>query len=326
MLNQFAVLSLLLFPCADAENAKQVEAQVAKALAPLSGRTAFLFTELTPNGPKPLFGLRADERFAVGSSFKLYILGRLAEEVNDRRRLLENVMRLQADHLGPPSSEMAEWPMGSPVTVNTLAIKMISISDNTATDHLLYLLGRENVEKAMAKMGHHQPQWNLPLLSTREMVMLRDKADPQRLKTYLSLDEAGKRKYLADTVSKYHDFAKLDVSDDTYDRVEWFATAMDMARALNWLRLHTEENQPAHSLRGILAMKPLLKFDRKIWTYDGSKGGSEDFLIAGNWLLKNRNGKWYTFHIYWNSQEKVSTETIGKVGQAILEIVEEQLK
>jgi beta-lactamase class A len=150
----------------DVENAKQVENKAAQELAPFSGRTAFLFAELTPEGPRPLFASRADEKFAIGSSFKLFILGRLAVEVNERRRLLENVMRLQANLIGPPSSELADWPTQSPVTLQTLALKMITISDNTATDHLLHLLGRENAEEQMAKMGHHHPEWNRPLLST----------------------------------------------------------------------------------------------------------------------------------------------------------------
>ena len=35
----------------------------------------------------------------------------------------------------------------------------------------------------------------------------------------------------------------------------------------------------------------------------GFKGGSEDQLLAGNWLLKNRNGKWYTMHVYYNNPD-----------------------
>ncbi|NYT47461.1 MAG: serine hydrolase [Candidatus Methanofishera endochildressiae] len=40
---------------------------------------------------------------------------------------------------------------------------MIQRSDNTATDHLLFLLGREQIEKRMLLDGHHNPQLNTPL-------------------------------------------------------------------------------------------------------------------------------------------------------------------
>jgi hypothetical protein len=52
--------------------------------------------------------------------------------VNADRRDLENVMRLDRNLTGPPQSELASWPIASPVTLHTLALKMISISDTEA--------------------------------------------------------------------------------------------------------------------------------------------------------------------------------------------------
>src|SRR5690606_26475975 len=129
------------------------------------------------------------------------ILGTLASEVNNGRRRLDNTMLLDARWIGPPQSELTDWPLGSPVTLNTLALKMISVSDNTATDHLLHLLGRRRVERQMAVMGHQHPEWNRPLLFTREMVMIRDKRAPDREQQYARLDEAGRRKFLAEQIA-----------------------------------------------------------------------------------------------------------------------------
>ena len=155
--------------------AEPVDSQIATILAALPGETAFAFSEIQDGKPKLLYGVRADKRMAVGSSFKLYIFGTLVDEVNLGRRRADNIMLLRPDLVGPPASEMGTWPMGSPVTLHTLTLKMISISDNTATDHLLYLLGRQRIERQMATMGHGDLAINRPLLSTREMTMLRDK-------------------------------------------------------------------------------------------------------------------------------------------------------
>ncbi|TWU14760.1 hypothetical protein CA54_36290 [Symmachiella macrocystis] len=297
-----------------------------KALTQLPGSAGFVFTELTDKGPKPLFGLHEHEKFAIGSGFKLFILGTLAEEANGDQRQLANVMKLRPEWVGPPHSEMAEWPMGSPVTLNTFALKMISISDNTATDHLLHLLGRENIEKQMAAMGHKHAQWNRPLLSTREMTMLRDKKAGIPGKQYQKLDEAAKRKFLAKHDVGIPDYDALDFDTAAFDMAEWYATPMDMARALSWIKQHTDKDQAAHPLRAILTVVPKLPHDAKVWPYVGFKGGSEDQLIAGNWLLKNRNGRWYTFHVFWNSpQEKVDqakmleaiTQLFGSIQSAI---------
>jgi beta-lactamase class A len=305
---------------------KQVESAAQAALSKLPGQSAFLFTALDGDQVKPLFGIRQDGRFAVGSSFKLFILGELAVEVNADRRGLDNAMRLRADLKGPPSSDMGDWPAGSPVTLHTLALKMISISDNTATDHLLYLLGRENVERQMARMGHSHPEWNRPLLSTREMTMLRDKKTGMLGNEYLKLDEAGRRKFLAERIAKAPDYEQLDFDTAAYSVAEWYATPLDMARALAWLKNHTESNERANSLRGILAIDSKLPHDAKRWPYVGFKGGSEDQILAGNWLLEHRDGRWYTFHVFANNpQGKVDPQqlkaAVGEIFAAIEKVL-----
>ena len=116
--------------------------------------------------------------------------------MNQGKRRSEDIMLLHRDLIGPPASDMASWPVGSPATLHTYALKMISISDNTATDHLLYLLGRRRIEEQMKAMGHSDPAVNRPLLSTREMVMLRDRKAPGRAAKWRKLDGADRRKFL----------------------------------------------------------------------------------------------------------------------------------
>jgi len=57
-----------------------VEDAAASSLDTLPGNTAFLFTEICDDTPVPIYGVRAEQRMAVGSSFKLYILGTLKVE------------------------------------------------------------------------------------------------------------------------------------------------------------------------------------------------------------------------------------------------------
>lgn len=310
-----------------AATADDVEATVRKTFATLPGNLAFLFAELNDNGPKPLFGLHENERFAIGSSFKLFILGTLADEVNAGQRQLADVMTLERRWVGPPHSEMAEWPKASPVTLHTLALKMITISDNTATDHLLHLLGRERIEAQMATMGHRHPQWNRPLLSTREMTMLRDKNTGVLGKEYQTLDAVARRRFLAERFAAAPDYAKLDFDTAAYGLAEWYATPLDMARALGWLKRSTERDQPAGPLRAILAVEQKLPHDAEIWPYVGFKGGSEDQLLAGNWLLNNRNGRWYTFHVFCNSPDKnVDPNQILSAIEQILTVIERTIQ
>lgn len=277
-----------------------VACAIATILADMPGETAFGFASLDGGEANLLVGVRADERFAVGSTFKLYILGALIDEANAGRRRADDVMLLRADLQGPPASEMASWPINSPATLHTLALKMISISDNTATDHLHYLLGRQRIERQMVAMGHGKPEVNRPLLSTREMATLRDRARGLPGRKYATLDENGKREFLATLTRDQPDYEKLDFDTGAYDLAEWRASPMDMARAMAWIEQNTGPSRPAASLREILVVDSKLEHDKTTWPFVGFKGGSEDQLLAGNWLLKNKNGRWYSMHLYCN--------------------------
>lgn len=294
-------LSLLGAPPAGTE--KAVIASAERSLANVPGRSAFVFTELAETGVRPLLGIDADRTFAVGSSFKLFILGRLIEEVNAGKRQLSDTMRLERRLVGPPHSEMASWPAGMPVTLSTLALKMIWISDNTATDHLHSLLGREEIERQMQVMGHANPSVNQPLLSTREMTMLRDRKRGIPGRGFRQLDDAARRAYLAKEFTGVPDYESLDFDTAAYDVAEWYATPLDMARALAWIQRHTEGDAPAGDLRKVLTVDPKLSLDPAEWPFVGFKGGSEDRLLAGNWLLRHRSGRWHTYHLFFNNPD-----------------------
>jgi hypothetical protein len=206
--------------------------------------------------------------------------------------------------------------VGSPVTLYTLALKMISISDNTATDHLLFQLGREAIERQAAAMIGPDARWNTPLLSTREMTMLRDRKTGMLGNAYQQLDVAAQRKFLAKLDEGAPNYEALDFDTCAYKVAEWYATPLDMAKAVGWIHLNTEDGKPASLVRQILTIDPKLPHDAQEWPFVGFKGGSEDQLLAGNWLLRNKNGKWYTMHVYYNNPDgKADQEKlIGVIG------------
>ncbi len=127
------------------------------------------------------------------------------------------------------------------------------------------------------------------------MAMLRDKNTGRLGLAYQKLDEPARRKFLVEKLSGTPHYEKLDFDAAAYDLAEWYATPMDMARALAWLKQNTRRDQAAHPLRAILAVEPKLPHDAKIWPYVGFKGGSEDQLLCGNWLLQHR--QWPLVHV-----------------------------
>ena len=134
---------------------------------------------------KVIHALHPDQVLAIGSTFKLYLLGTIIGQ----GRPWHDVVELTDDHKSLPSGVLQSWPDGSPVTVHTLASQMISISDNTATDHLLHYLGRTPVESQLAAMGNTDPERSWPMLTTLEMFKI--KSDAKLLREYIRSNVAG---------------------------------------------------------------------------------------------------------------------------------------
>ncbi|MBA3832373.1 MAG: serine hydrolase [Chthoniobacterales bacterium] len=57
----------------------------------------------------------------MGSACKLYILGELLRAVKAGERSLSDVVPLEARALSLPSGSLQKWPVGSPLTLHTLA-------------------------------------------------------------------------------------------------------------------------------------------------------------------------------------------------------------
>jgi len=114
---------------------------------------------------------------------------------------------------------------------------MISVSDNTATDHLIDLVGRDAVEAVLAPMGNDAVDRNTPFLTTRELFIV--KWGPDGLvDRYRDTDEAGRRALLDGEVAAAS-LPAVDAVDQQVpvrvEEVEWFASSQAICRALVWL-------------------------------------------------------------------------------------------
>lgn len=273
---------------------------VAKGIAALPGQTSFAVGRLGAKGPELRASHEPDRTLAIGSAFKLWILGALIEDVAAGKRRWEQVVPLTAAARSLPSGRLQEWPEGAPVTLHTLASLMISESDNTATDQLLMVLGRERVEAAVVAMGVREAARNRPMLSTLEMFKIKAGPDARAHEAWARLDEAGKRKHLTSIAAMPRDAVTAWSAPRGLDTLEWFASASDLARMMAWLRDHTNAGEAAKG-RGVLAINPGVRLDKKAWPYVGYKGGSEPGVLAASFLLRAKDGTWWTITAAWNN-------------------------
>lgn len=303
-------------------------ADLVNELKALPGEKSFLVARLNDQGITPIVSHNPDRELAIGSAFKLYILSELAKEVNANQRKLSDVVVLDDATFSLPSGTLQTWPPGSPVTLHTLATFMISISDNTATDHLLKTLGRERVESVLAVVGHSKPELNEPFLSTLEMFKLKGDAMHKAAEQYLALDVDARRRFLAGQIAaiKREDAKPYADGKPAYvDRIEWFASVTDLCRVMDWLRRNTVAGKPSAALRDVLAINPGsgLNVSRQRWSYIGYKGGSEPGVLNMTYLLRSNPGQWYALSISWNDKDApLDNSKVFALVQRALQIIE----
>jgi len=299
-------------------------ADIVNELKTLPGETSFLVVRLNDDSTTNVIAHNPESELAIGSAFKLYVLSELAREVNSNERKLTDVVKL--DGLSLPSGTLQTWPLGSPLTLHSLAAFMISISDNTAADQLLKTLGRERVERMLTETGHAKPSLDAPFLSTLEMFTLKGEPTHKAADDFLALDAAGRRKFLDNQIAsiKREDAKPYPDGKPSYiDRIEWFASVADLCRVVNWLRQQTETAKPAAPLREVLSINPGLNVSRERWSYVGFKGGSEPGVINLTYLLRSTKGQWYAMSMTWNNrQDPVDIAKVIPLVQRALQIIE----
>lgn len=259
----------------------------------------------------PVHTLNGDARLALGSTFKLYILGALAELVEAGGAAWDEELEIRQELKSLPSGELQLQPAGVKFPLSHFADKMISISDNTATDHLLVRAGRERVEAYMARL-HAKPALNRPFLSTLEMFRIKLSSDRTLPGRYAAADETARRAMLApggeiDGATPNLLLAAAWKKPVEVERVEWFASPIELARLMADLR-RLESRAGLAAVGHAMRINPGLPLNRGIWPGIAFKGGSEPGVISGTWLLKRADGAEFVVTVSWTNPDDLVDE------------------
>ncbi|GGS78808.1 hypothetical protein GCM10010156_41920 [Planobispora rosea] len=265
---------------------KELDARLRK-VAPA---TAFAAARIDSRGRcEIVHGVSADKVMPLGSIFKVYVLGAVAEKIRDGKLSWDSKLTIKPEWKSPSEGGLYERPDNSTVTVREAAKLMISISDNTATDILIHTVGRKAVEAKVRQWSGHAER-NIPFLTTREWALLKAKNYPEQAKKYLSLDVAGKRAYLKNTVAK-QSFEGLQAWKEPREihTIEWFGSPRDVCRA--FAGILSLKSKPLHE--AMSANDLSIGLDRKKWPLVWAKGGSESGVLGLAYLARSAKGRTY---------------------------------
>ncbi len=263
--------------------------QIAVAARSVAARTHYGLFDATDGRCHALHGLGTETVMPIASAFTLWVLDALVREVSAGRAAWDETLPVQAALRSDPSDEVYALPVGTSVSLRRYAELMISISDNTAADHLLESIGRERVEAAMAAIGVSSADRNTPLLSTADMARLKFVA-PETGERYLALSSTEERQRYLDQNAAAVTFpwepggdpsAAIDLSiPRRIDELEWFATPGDMCRTMVDLA-HLAERPGLGAVAEILSLNPGMPPDlRDQWSAVRFKGGSEPGVLT----------------------------------------------
>ena len=276
--------------------------QVLGKLKTLPGASGFAIARLGNGAPQLVAGFNADRPLAIGSAFKLVILAELVRATNSGERKWTDTVTLDGSFQIPGGAYFVS-PKGTRVTLRELAAKMISVSDNSATDILIHTLGREKIEAMLPVVGVANPGGMRPFLTALEMFKLKGIRRGEPGRQWLATGEAGRRAMLpaldAEPILAIDQALFADGKPVMID-IEWFASPADLVRIMDWLRRNTESGAGAEG-RAILAINPGIPSAAMAkWRYSGFKGGSEPGVVSGTLLLQAKDGSWYAISMSWN--------------------------
>jgi hypothetical protein len=226
----------------------------------------------------------------------LFVLGALANAVVDGRLSWDQKLTVEdaKKSLGNGQGSLQFTPPGTAVSVEEVATKMISISDNTAADMLIALVGRDRVEAQVRRWSEHASA-NEPFLTTREMFLLHYAAG--LADEYLATPAARRAAFLASSVDPrpLGDIASAFSQDPRYvDKIEWFASPADICRAFAGLQVLSKQSPLSSELPTVLSREVGgIGLDPSAWRSVWFKGGSEPGVLTLGWLATNTDGKTY---------------------------------
>lgn len=239
------------------------------------------------------------QELAVGSAFKMAVLSTLQQQIAAGTHQWNEVVILQEQDRSYPSGKLQDWAAGTPMTVQSLANLMISISDNTATDTLIRVVGREAIEAHLADMGIVLEQ---PFMTTKEMFQLKLSDDDISAvrERYLAANRAEKLTILEEAAQRPRvdlRYIESRLAAPRFLEAEWYFSAPELCQLI-----HDVEALPAMSISAGVV-------NADGWQHVAYKGGSETGVLNLTTWLEDGDGSSYCLVTTVNNPEKGLNES-----------------
>jgi hypothetical protein len=282
-----------------------------EALAP---DVSFLTAEVDHGRCDPIDTVAASRPRPLGSAFKLYVLGALAHAIDEKDASWSQTLAIHEDWKSLPSGDFQNLPAGTLLPLSAYADNMISISDNTAADHLIHFLGRDAVQEQLRRFGVARPGADEPFLTTRELFQLKLNNYPSLADAYTSLD----RRDRLDELTQQIDPLPLPppvpwTEPRAIDSIEWFGSPSDICRAYAGLQQQAKDPALSGVDHALSINDGGIGLDRQQWSRVWFKGGSEPGVLTLNYLATTTDGRTFVVSAMVSNPTTTFDETFAAV-------------
>ena len=290
-------------------------ADVDAALRSAAPQVRLLVADVSNGSCQPVHSIDPATAAPIGAAFKLYVLDALGNAVASGTVRWNQPLTVTARLKSLPAGELQNDPDGTQISVLDTAAAMMSLSDNTATDMLMNLVGRSAVEAALTTTGMASPALDRPFLTTREIFVLKLHQWPALAERYVTADEPSRRALLASTIDRAPLPAVAAAGAWTTPRdinsLEYFASATDICRAFT--ALAALARRPGLTPIGqVLSLNDeSLALDPAQWKTTWFKGGSEPGVLTLAYLATTRTGHSYVVTALAENPSQSIDETIA---------------
>ncbi|MDL4813705.1 serine hydrolase [Actinomadura opuntiae] len=278
----------------------------------LAPRASYATFEIGAGGRcRVVHGLHASTPRPLGSAFKLYVLGALSDAVARGTVSWNTTMPVKDAWKSLPSGILQDKPAGTTLTLGQYADYMISISDNTAADHLVHRLGRAAVETELTRLGNRHQRGDRPFLTTREMFALKGAGYPARADRYLALPQSRRAAALLglDAVPLAQITPWQQPRD--IDSIEWFAAPTDVCAAFDGLDDRSARPGQSGVGKALSINDGGIGLDRAAYPKVWFKGGSEPGVLTLNYLARTSRGRTIVTSVMLSDPKTAFTGTVA---------------
>lgn len=256
------------------------------ALTGLKGLPGRVSVLVLANGA-PRIAIAPDASLAVGSAFKLAVMTGLNDRIAAHQLSWQQQITLQASDKSLPSGILQTKPVGSRYTISDVARYMISISDNTAANMLIRVVGRPSIDPLI-------PLRDRPILTTREAFVLKAPANRALRDRYLAAATPAARLSILQQADRLplpaiKPFARLLAAGPVAPRIEWFFSVRQLCGLMGRVSA-----LPQMSVNPGVA-------DPSEWSHVAYKGGSEPGVLNLTTLARAHDGTTYCLAATWNN-------------------------